>query len=72
MKSTYFDTHLDGSQVIINGRGFGHGVGLCQEGAMNMAKLGFDYTQIARFYFYKVDIIDSNQNNFFDQEGSLE
>jgi peptidoglycan hydrolase-like amidase len=39
---------------------------------MNMAKFGYDYTQIARFYFYNVDIIDSNQNNFFDQGVSLE
>lgn len=72
LKSTYFDTHLEGAQVVLNGRGFGHGVGLCQEGAMNMAKLGYDYTQIARFYFHNVDIIDANQNNFFDQGGSLE
>ena len=72
LKSTYFDTCLEGSQVVLNGRGFGHGVGLCQEGAMNMAKFGYDYTQIARFYFYNVDIIDSNQNNFFDQGVSLE
>lgn len=72
LKSTYFDTHLEGSQVVLNGRGFGHGVGLCQEGAMNMAGLGYGYTQIARFYFYDVDIIDANQNNFFDQGVSLE
>lgn len=72
LKSTFFSTSLEGSKVVINGRGFGHGVGLCQEGAMNMAKLGYDYTQIARFYFYKVDIIDANRSQFFNQGGSLD
>lgn len=72
LKSTYFSTQLNGSNVVISGRGFGHGVGLCQEGAMNMAKLGYDYTQIARFYFNKVKIIDSNQYNFFNQKEKLD
>lgn len=72
LKSTYFSTRLEGSSVIIEGRGFGHGVGLCQEGAMNMAKLGYDYTQIARFYFYNVSIIDADRDKFFNQGGSLD
>jgi len=72
LKSTYFSTRLEGSKVIIEGRGFGHGVGLCQEGAMNMAKSGYDYTQIARFYFYNVNVIDADRNQFFNQEGGLD
>lgn len=72
LKSTYFNTRLEGSSVIIEGRGFGHGVGLCQEGAMNMAKKGYDYTQIARFYFYNVNVIDADRIRFFEQGGSLD
>jgi stage II sporulation protein D len=68
LKSTYFSTELVGSSIVISGRGFGHGVGLCQEGAMNMAKFGYDYTQIARFYFHNVKIVDSNQDSFFNQK----
>lgn len=57
LKSTYFDVHTEGEYVIIEGRGFGHGVGLCQEGAMQMADYGFSYKQIAQFYFEGVKVI---------------
>lgn len=67
LKSTYFSTILVGDEVVIKGRGFGHGVGLCQEGAMNMAKSGFTYEQIALFYFSNVSIIDYYRGQFFNQ-----
>jgi len=51
LKSTYFSVKPEGNFVLLEGRGFGHGVGLCQEGAMNMAKSGLDYKQILKFYF---------------------
>ncbi|MFK7785601.1 MAG: SpoIID/LytB domain-containing protein [Crocinitomicaceae bacterium] len=56
LKSTFFSTHPEGSEVVFEGRGFGHGVGLCQEGAMNMAKYNFTYRQIAEYYFYRVRV----------------
>ncbi len=68
LKSTYFSTRLEGDQVIISGRGFGHGVGLCQEGAMNMAKAGYSYKQIALFYFSSVRIINYYRDQFFSQQ----
>jgi stage II sporulation protein D len=67
LKSTFFSTSLVGDEVVIKGRGFGHGVGLCQEGAMNMAKSGFTYEQIALFYFSNVSIIDYYRGQFFNQ-----
>lgn len=33
------------------GKGWGHGVGLCQEGAVQMASYGKSYKEIARFYY---------------------
>jgi stage II sporulation protein D len=57
LKSTFFSAHPEGSEVVLEGRGFGHGVGLCQEGAMNMAKYGYTYRQIAEYYFYKVRVM---------------
>lgn len=51
LKSSYFDAEVIGQEIVLHGRGFGHGVGLCQEGAMNMAKQGFTYDQILRFYY---------------------
>ncbi len=35
----------------LTGRGWGHGVGLCQDGAKEMADRGFDYKKILSFYY---------------------
>ena len=35
----------------MRGGGFGHGVGLSQSGAIEMAKLGFSYEQILNHYY---------------------
>jgi stage II sporulation protein D len=67
LKSTYFNCYLDGNFVVLRGRGFGHGVGLCQEGAMRMARCGFHYTQIAQFYYPTTKIINRDQFIFFRQ-----
>ena len=39
-------------KVILNGRGSGHGVGLCQWGAMNLSSKGENYHEILDFYFH--------------------
>ncbi len=36
---------------LLRGGGFGHGVGLSQSGAIEMAKLGFSYEQILNHYY---------------------
>jgi len=51
LKSTFFNCRKEGDFIVLNGRGFGHGVGLCQEGAMNMSKHGYTYGQILNFYY---------------------
>lgn len=38
-------------EVIIKGRGNGHGVGMCQWGALGMSKLGYSYLQILSHYY---------------------
>jgi stage II sporulation protein D len=58
LRSTYFSVAADTSGVILKGRGYGHGVGLCQEGAMVMASKGFNYRQIIGFYYFDVIITD--------------
>jgi len=37
--------------VTITGRGFGHGVGMCQFGAQHMASTGISHSQILGFYY---------------------
>lgn len=68
LKSTWFDVHEDGGNVVLEGRGFGHGVGLCQEGAMNMAKQGYSYEQILKFYFTDIELFNYFHWLFLRQE----
>ena len=63
LKSTYFDIVQDGKDLIFKGRGFGHGVGLSQEGALNMARFGFTFEQIISFYYKNVRIVKLDSNN---------
>jgi len=51
LKSAYFDIYQIGSEIQLLGKGFGHGVGLCQEGAICMAEYGHDYQQIIKHYY---------------------
>ncbi len=41
---------------LLRGGGFGHGVGLSQSGAIEMAKLGFSYEQILNHYYRDVKL----------------
>ncbi len=41
---------------LLRGGGFGHGVGLSQSGAIEMAKLGFSYEQILNHYYRKAKL----------------
>jgi stage II sporulation protein D len=49
--SNTFTAHTDGDEVILQGTGQGHGIGLCQRGASAMAAQGADFRQIIRHYF---------------------
>ena len=51
LKSSAFDVVDDGNDIVLNGRGWGHGVGLCQIGAAVMASRGYDYKQILAHYY---------------------
>lgn len=58
LRSTFFSVIPDGDSVLIRGRGYGHGVGLCQEGAMVMSSKGYTYKEIIDFYYTGVIISD--------------
>ncbi|WP_409227389.1 SpoIID/LytB domain-containing protein [Gudongella sp. SC589] len=42
--------------VVISGRGFGHGIGMSQYGAIEMAKQGFDFEEILEHYYTGIEI----------------
>lgn len=65
LRSTWFEVTSDETYVLLSGKGFGHGVGLCQQGAMQMSKKGYTSRQIIDYYFMGVVLINYNQLNFF-------
>lgn len=68
LKSTYFSCYPEGLDVVVRGKGVGHGVGLCQEGAMKMAKYGFSFQQISLYYFPGLKLISYKDYLFFKQK----
>ncbi len=57
LKSAYFNIIDTGKNIIFDGKGFGHGVGLSQEGAYEMAKRGFSFKEILYYYYTNIKII---------------
>ena len=51
MRSTLVEVQKTGDQFVFQGRGWGHGVGLCQWGARRLAELGYRYQDILRYYY---------------------
>ena len=49
--STFFDISLDNDKVVMKGTGFGHGVGMCQWGAISLSRRGWTYSEIIDHYF---------------------
>ena len=51
LPSSFFRIHKSGNDWILKGKGFGHGVGLCQMGARARAQAGQSYIQILTHYY---------------------
>jgi len=51
IRSNWFEVAAEGDSFLFHGRGSGHGVGLCQAGAAEMAREGHSYREILAQYF---------------------
>lgn len=51
IRSTDFEIEQVGSNVVIDTKGYGHGVGMSQYGALGMAKEGYNYKEILSYYY---------------------
>ena len=51
VRSFCFDITCHENKVILNGRGIGHHLGLCQWGAREMVRQGFNHKSILSFYY---------------------
>lgn len=57
--SSWFDVEKsDHNKFRLTGRGWGHGVGLCQIGAAHMAIRGYDTESILKFYYPESQILN--------------
>jgi stage II sporulation protein D len=67
IKSTNFTVELKDEFLYFEGKGWGHGVGLCQWGACGMAQDGFTTEEILEFYYPHSQIIDIWNENAYTQ-----
>ncbi len=51
LRSTLFDLKLTSGTMLVKGKGWGHGCGLCQDGAVEMAHQGAGYREILAHYY---------------------
>jgi stage II sporulation protein D len=51
IRSDLYEVRDTGTQIVFSGRGSGHGVGLCQTGAVQMGREGKNYREILAFYY---------------------
>jgi stage II sporulation protein D len=56
LKSTFFQIAEEGDYVILRGKGYGHGVGMSQDGAIEMSSRGYNYRDILHFYYKGVEL----------------
>lgn len=57
LKSSFFSVITEGDQIVLKGKGYGHGVGLSQEGAVKMIKQGYTYENVIKFYYTNVKVV---------------
>jgi stage II sporulation protein D len=56
LPSTNFNIMRDNGAVVFEGKGYGHGVGLCQWSTLEMAKKGKNYREILSYFYPETEI----------------
>lgn len=57
LRSSDFSFEQLGSNVIVSTKGYGHGVGMSQYGALGMAKKGYSYREILSHYYVGTTLV---------------
>jgi len=70
LKSTYFTAKQNNKSFHIYGKGWGHGVGMCQWGAKGGAEAGLNYEKILSLYYKDVKLTRINNNYLAHKRGS--
>jgi stage II sporulation protein D len=64
LRSTLFSVSVNEGVFQINGRGFGHGLGLSQWGTNYLAEQGVSYQQILTHYYQNASLSDLEQSSY--------
>lgn len=64
IRSDLYDLRNAGGRIVLSGRGAGHGVGLCQAGAEEMAREGKTYKEILGFYYPGTEVLASEKETW--------
>ena len=56
LPSAFFTIEKSGDAFVIKGGGFGHGIGMSQTGANEMAKQGKNYKEILTLFYRGVNV----------------
>lgn len=56
IRSSHFEIKENNGVVKISTKGYGHGVGMSQYGAQGMAKEGYSYDEILKYYYTGIEI----------------
>jgi stage II sporulation protein D (peptidoglycan lytic transglycosylase) len=64
IRSDLYDLRNVGGKVLFSGHGAGHGVGLCQAGAEEMARQGKTYKEILSFYYPGTEVTASEKETW--------
>ena len=57
-----YEIRREGDRVRIEGSGEGHGVGMCQRGAVGLAKQGWTFHEILAYYFPDSSLVELPAN----------
>ncbi|HNX25541.1 MAG TPA: SpoIID/LytB domain-containing protein [Spirochaetota bacterium] len=71
LKSTYFTVKRDNKTFHIAGRGWGHGVGMCQWGAKGRSEKGIKFEEILKYYYKGINFKKISNNYLAQKKGSI-
>ena len=57
LRSSNFYVEQNGDTVLLHGAGWGHGVGMCQSGAVSQATLGRSFDEILKSYYSRAELV---------------
>jgi stage II sporulation protein D len=56
LPSLWLEFQVKNNTLIVNSRGYGHGVGMCQYGSNGMAAQDYSFSEILNFYYQEIEL----------------